>query len=42
MEYYDFAFPEGTATYPSGPCMHKYLQAFAKKYDFLNNIQVSF
>ncbi|XP_021194963.3 senecionine N-oxygenase isoform X1 [Helicoverpa armigera] len=40
MEYAGFPFPEGTPSYPTGPCFYKYLQHFAKHFELMNNIQL--
>ncbi|XP_026735259.1 senecionine N-oxygenase-like isoform X2 [Trichoplusia ni] len=40
MEYAGYPFPEGTPSYPTGPCFYKYLQSFAKHFELMNNIQL--
>ncbi|XP_026315002.1 senecionine N-oxygenase-like [Hyposmocoma kahamanoa] len=39
MEYTGFPFPDGTPSYPTATCFHKYLKLFAKSFDLVKRIQ---
>ncbi|KAL4715974.1 hypothetical protein ACJJTC_013274 [Scirpophaga incertulas] len=39
MEYVGYPFPEGSQSYPTGVCFHKYLKRFAKDFDLIKHIQ---
>lgn len=41
MEYTGFPFPEGTQSYVTGECFHKYLRLFTKQFELESHIQVS-
>ncbi|KAL4715984.1 hypothetical protein ACJJTC_013284 [Scirpophaga incertulas] len=40
MEYVGYPFPEGSQSFPTGVCFHKYLKRFAKDFDLIKHIQV--
>lgn len=40
MEFGGYHFPNGTPTYPSGPCFYKYIKSFVKHFNLLPHIQV--
>lgn len=39
MEFGGFSFPEGSPSYPAGPCYYKYLKLFVKHFDLMKFIQ---
>ncbi|CAB3245987.1 unnamed protein product [Arctia plantaginis] len=41
MEFGGFPFPDGTVSFPSGVCFYKYLQAFARHFDLMKDIQLN-
>ncbi|XP_047505991.1 senecionine N-oxygenase-like [Pieris napi] len=41
MEYSGFPFPDSTPSYPTNTCFYKYLTAFAKHFQLLDNIQLN-
>lgn len=41
MEFGGYPFPDGTASYPSGPCFYSYIKSFVKHFNLLPHIQVS-